>query len=467
MTRFLLFSPLLALFLSLPVHAQVSPWAQLFSSAYFDQQGYEVLRTMTDAAGPRVMGTAGNEKAIAILADALRGLGYEPKIERFSTTGWIRGDDEVRVVTPFARRLRCAALGFTDSVPTFAAGLVDLGHGYDDEYEGRAVRGSVVLVSQDKVPNREELLRYEAIDIAASHGARAILFINEKAGGQVLAGAGNFHGHPTAIPAFSITKEEGLWLRRLLTSGTSVTMDIRARSHCVSTQAPNLVATLPGRSPKKIVVGAHVDTWDIGLGGVDNGQGTAVLFELARLLRRWSPNNAYTIEFVWFNGEELGLHGAKAYAAAHHEDPILAVINMDMTGSPLGINAMGFDEFVPFFRNLVSRLNGFELPNGVSSTPWTNSDHVPFIMKGIPTFTVHGKLDEPMYTYYHDFGDSFDKISKRYISDAAAILSILTQELANAPIEQFRRRTREEVISLWKKNKLDERLKKQKEWDLD
>ena len=84
---------------------------------------------------------------------------------------------------------------------------------------------------------------------------------------------------------------------------------------------------------------------------------------------------------------------------------------------------MGSDEFVPFLEKLVSGLNGFDLSDGVKSRPWTNSDNQPFMLHGIPTFGLMAHLDEESVKYYHSAGDSFDKVNKKYLSDAAAVVS--------------------------------------------
>jgi Zn-dependent M28 family amino/carboxypeptidase len=185
---------------------------------------------------------------------------------------------------------------------------------------------------------------------------------------------------------------------------------------------------------------------------------------VAHLLKSFSPQNEYTIELVWFNGEELGLWGSKHYVKTHLKDSIAAMINLDMTGSPTGFNAMGYDEFVPFLKELVVGLNGFNLKDSVISNPWTNSDYEPFMLAGIPTFTVLGYLDAEDVRYYHDAGDTFDKVEKKYISESSAVVTILTQELANNTTIPFRRRTERETVDLMKKFKIDETLKRQKEW---
>jgi Iap family predicted aminopeptidase len=443
---------------------QKTLWYSLIGSAFIDNASYSMLQRLCDEAGGRLVGSPMNERAMIILAEELRKLGCTPELERYSIPGWVRGDDEVRLEKPIARKLRAVALGNVQTCPDIHATLVFARQGYEEDYAGIIVRDRIVLVTSERAAQKPELLRKEAIEIAAAHGARAILFINEHAGGMTLAGMSNFSGNKSPIPAYSLSFEEGKWLQRLVEKQVPVSLTVITKSECREINTANTVVRFPGEVPDKIVVGAHFDSWDVGQGGVDNGIGSAILFELARLIQQFSPKNHYSIELVWFNGEETGLWGSKRYIEMHTRDSIRAMINMDMTGSPTGFTAMGTDTLVPFLRALAERLGGFALSTDIGNVPWTNSDHEPFMLHGIPTITPLGHLEENMVKHYHDLGDSFDKVSKKYLSEAAAVVSILTVELANDRTLHLARRSDEQTINLLTKHKVDERLKKQGEW---
>lgn len=442
-------------------------WYDIIGSAYLDNTSYKVLERICDEAGGRHAGTNKNEKAMSILIEELQKIGLQPKVERFGFNGWVRGNDVVEMIEPTDRDLRAVALAFVDSAPPFAAEVIYMEHGFPEDFEQRDAKGKIALVNESHPSGKEKLLRYEIIEIAADHGTKAVLFINDKEGGIVQDGVSNFQQQPALVPAFSITKEDGMRMVRLLDRDISVKIRIDPNSYCRKSETGNIVVSFPGKSDKKIVVGGHFDSWDLGTGGVDNGHGTAILFDIARLLNTYSPQNEYSIDLVWFNGEELGLLGSKNYVKVHGKEDILAMINMDMTGSPTGFNAMGYDEFVPFFEGLADDLDGFNMSNGVTSRPWTNSDHMYFMFDGIPSFTLHAHLDKPMYWYYHDYSDTFDKVNIRYLSDAAAIISILTYELANGIDLPYRRYSDRETMQMLIDNNLDDRLKRQKEWIFD
>ncbi len=439
-------------------------WPEIAGSARLENRAYRILREISDQAGGRLAGTAANKITLEILSRELRAAGYEPRTESFNMPGWFRGDDEIVMTVPSRRHLKAVALGYTQAQSSFNGEVVYLNQGYPQDFSGQNVNNKIVLVTSEVAVAKPRLLRQEVITAAGLNGSRAILFINERPGDINLAGTGDFDGHNLPVPAFSLTREEGLWIRRLLEENETVVLEISVRSYCQDIRADNLIASLPGENPRKIVAGAHVDSWDLAQGSIDNGLGTAMLFDVARLMKLYSPRNYYSIEFVWFNGEELGLFGSKNYVKVHQDEDIPLMINMDMTGSPTGFNAMGFDEFIPLLQELADSLQGYDLTDGVTSRPWTNGDHMPFMLQGIPIITLNARLDENMSHTYHSQTDTFDKVNIKYLSDATAVMTILVQKLANRRDVAFSRKSREDMVNLFKKFGLEQKLKKQNQW---
>lgn len=459
-----LFFTLIYLFFIETCYAQSIEHSKIVSFSFFKNRGYQVLQRICDEAGGRLAGTETNEKALKILQEEGKKDNLVIKFEKFTFPGWKRENDTVLVTSPVLKPLRAIGLGYNSKTGPFDGEVVFASYGYQEDYENLDVKGKIVLVIQERPLNREELLRYEAIEIASRKGALAILFINDKPGGLVLAGVGNFQGNPNPIPAFSITYEDGQWLRRLSTNNLKPVVRIQSNSYCYQATSANAIYTIPGNTNKKIVVGAHFDSWDISQGAIDNGIGIAVLYEIARNLSQFH-NYYYTIEFVWFNAEELGLWGSKYYVDKHKDEVSLA-INLDMPGDPIGFNIMGFDYLDSVVNAVILQLDGFFLKNGVVSKPWTNSDHMYFMFEGISTITLLGWMDEPMYHHYHDFGDSFEKVNKKYISNASAVLSLLIHNFAQSEFE-FRRFPKDEIVKILKNGGLEKRLRKQKEWKFD
>lgn len=435
---------------------------RLTGLAFTTNEGYYMLREVCDQAGGRMMGSPGIEKALEILSRRLEENGLKPYREYFTSPVWFRGNDEVVMKLPYEKKLRAYALAWTSPAEVTGREAVFVNSGYDEDFDSLDVKGKVVVISQETPAGKQERLRSQVIRAATSKGAVACLFINESNGGKVLTGAGNFKGDPLKIPAFTLSFEEGTKLKRLLKAGIKVTFDIVSTSRVETMQSPNLITRIEGKRKEKIVIGGHFDSWDLGDGAVDNGQGSAVMYEAALLLTKLGIKPERTIEFVWFNGEETGLWGSKKYAEAHKNDSIFAMINLDMPGKVNGFNVMGFDTLRQAISDVVAHSGSFDL-SSYMSVAWTNSDHMYFMFAGIPVITPRGGLTKEMTAHYHDFADTFDKVDKDYISQASVATAFLVEGLARSPQPYFRMGS-EEVKELLRKHNLEKRLKSQEEY---
>jgi len=393
---------------------------------------HEMLTRLCDDFGGRVTGSAANNGALEKLAGELRALGLRPEIEPFKMPGWERGEDRVDLVAPFARRLRVAALSYTQPHAAFEAAVVAIGTGAAADYPADA-RGKVALLAPGTALPMREIAR-----VAGEQGVRGILFINREGGGQLLARTGSFVGETLALPVYSLTQEEGLWLQRRLARGETVRirMETKSRSHEVATA--NLRVVIPGASPERIVVGAHFDSWDLGQGALDNGLGIAQLYALARSLR--DRPLARTIELRWFNGEEQGLWGSRQAAAAIGDTPIVAMVNLDMVGVPIAVNALGDTTLVPALERWNAGRGERKLGKGVENINWLGSDHTPYQLAGVRTLTFNAPIPRESVRYYHDMADTIDKLPASIVVDSTAIIGDLVLALAgDTTLAAFRR----------------------------
>lgn len=431
---------------------------RLMGAAFLDNQSYHLLEEMTNLYGGRLAGTDSNEKSMQMLQQALNAHSIANHRESFTFPGWERREDSATLLHPLKRELRSIAMGYVDQHPTFNAELVYLGKGSESEIPENA-RDKIGLLAANVKLSQESIQSF-----ATNHGIKGLLLTNRKNGGQLLARTANYSGDPSPIPIYSVTEEEGHWLKRLIESGQHPRVQLSTRSVVKDISCDNLVATLPGKVSKKIVIGAHFDSWDLGQGALDNGLGIAQAYDITRLIAKINPENHYTIETVWFNAEEFGLFGSYAYMERHKDDDIVAMINMDMVGNPLGANAMGFVSLIPSLKQFSQSMGGLSLPRPVVNAPWLGSDHMPFINHGIPSITLNAPIDPDAVAFYHDFGDTFEKVDKETLSKSIGILSLLTYQLANDPELDRPRLTQEETIELLKNARLDVRMKRYNIW---
>lgn len=420
-----------------------------------DRSGHDLLGRLSDDFGGRVTGSPANRAAMDALVAELRALGLKPEEQKFTMPGWARGDDEVTLLAPLpeARRLRVAALSYTQAHAPFEAEVVDIGQGRDADFAKADVRGKVGLLAANTTVPRG---LYEKA--ASERGMRGVLFINREGGGQLLARTGSFGGEPLKIPVYSIAQEEGRWISRLLARGKTVRVRMHTRSRCMPVETSNLIVRFPGRTAEKIVIGAHFDSWDLGQGATDNGLGVAQVFGLTKYLAAHPGDRLRPIELVWFNGEEQGLWGSRHAAEVARKEPIAAMVNLDMVGYPLSVNACGDDRLVPMLTRFAATLPVERLREGVKNIAWLASDHTPYQLDGVNVITFGAHIDREVVRYYHDFADTFDKIDAKMITESSATIGALALFLADAPELTAQRRSAEEVAATVKTFDLTPRL---------
>ena len=391
-----------------------------------------MLTRLCDDFGGRLTGSAADRGAMEQLAAELRALGLEPELVPFSMPGWERGADRAELVAPLARPLRAVALAYTQPHAAFEADVTDIGAGQPADYPAD-VHGRILLLDPSTVLTTREYTR-----LAAERGAKGILFINREGGGQLLARTGSFVGEALPLPVYSLAQEEGRWLQRLLKRGRPVLVRLETHSRCRVVETANLVVRLKGKSPERIIVGGHFDSWDLGQGAMDNGLGTAQLFALAHALR--GRELARTVELVWFNGEEQGLWGSRHAAATLGDAPVVAMVNLDMVGVPIAVNALGDESLVPALERWNSG-RAVPLPLGVQNINWFGSDHTPYQLAGVRAITFNAPIPRESVRYYHDLADTIDKLPEQIVVDSTAIIGDLVLALAADPaLGAFRRR---------------------------
>ena len=431
----------------------------IVGDALLNNNGYRLLETMTTRHGARLTGTEGNLHSMDLLESELQKLGIATRRETYTIPGWNRLEDSVLLVSPVKRELRAAALGYVDRNETVEAGLAYLASGEVDAIEAGSLQDRIALVAPNISFTHDEYQR-----LSDEHGALGVLLINRVNGGQLLARVANHDGLPPPFPIFSITVEEGRWMQRQLDEGMDVRVRLEARSETAELEVDNLVAVLPGTSDRKVVVGGHFDSWDLGQGAMDNGLGVAQLFDTARILQAHSPKNAHTVEIVWFNAEEWGLWGSIDYANRHDPETIRVMLNLDMVGEPIAVNAMGFDELVPVLEAFSESLGAWEFQQKVANKTWLGSDHHPFILKGVPAITFNAPIAPEDVRFFHDFGDTFDKVDPGMLGRATALVALLTHDLANDTTSGLRRYDESETAELFRKAGLEDRLRKAGKW---
>ena len=197
---------------------------------------------------------------------------------------------------------------------------------------------------------------------------------------------------------------------------------------------------------------------------MDNGLGTAQLFSIAKALQEFSPKNRRTVELVWFNGEEQGLWGSRHHAPTVRDRPISAMINLDMVGAIESVNALGFSDLVPVLEGFDASLGERRMEKGVVDVNWFGSDHTPYQLEGVRSITFGAPIAPEAVRYYHDFGDTFDKIDYEMLINSSATIAALTYYLANIPELENARVSDETVKEIFKSKRVRNRMRNSDLW---
>ena len=232
--------------------------------------------------------------------------------------------------------------------------------------------------------------------------------------------------------------------------------------------AQNVVAEIRGsEKPEEVVLlGAHLDSWDLGTGANDNGVNVALLVDVLRGIKELGLKPRRTIRFVAFNAEELGMWGSAEYVRAHAKElsNIAAVVIFDVgSGRTTGFFLNGREDLrKPADAALAAVARPLERA-ARRSTGIDGTDNFDFLLSGVPNFVANQDL-APYLPDYHAESDTFDAVDAREARANAAIASALVWGLANSDA-RAPRQTKAEVDKLLKDTKLDEQMKALGQWD--
>ncbi|MCH8928508.1 MAG: M28 family peptidase [Candidatus Marinimicrobia bacterium] len=443
----------------------------IFGEVFYNSAAYSNLRELSDNIGGRVSGTKSGYEAERWALNKFNSYGLQnPHFERFEMPGWERGSLKVEVATPDKKLLSAAALANTPSKSKITEMVIDVGFGHPDEFEKLSddIKGKIVLAEVGTLPDKRSVHRTEKVQLAMKYGAAGFILITNAPGNLPRTGTVKRGGY-VKIPAVGVSAEHGTWLRRYLKNHPDVKVKIDMKNKTKKTYANNIIAEIRGSElpDEVVIVGAHLDSWDLGQGTIDNGVGSVTLLETARVLSKLKAKPKRTIRFILFMGEEFGLYGSSNYIKQHSAElgNIVMMLNMDMIGDPFSYKVYGHDEALPFLKNLAADLQGFGMePDKVVSKAGLHSDHESFMLAGVPAMSLAANLPESMWRYYHSAGDTFDKASETFLNNAAVIAATTLLRIADEPERIGRLYSDSEIRDMLIKHKLKEPLSITGQW---
>jgi carboxypeptidase Q len=428
----------------------------LRDAALTDDYAYQQVAHLTENIGPRAAGSAQAEAAVQYVADELRKLGLEVRLEEVRVPRWIRGIETAELIEypgqarGTSQKIVLTALG--GNTPTSRDGItaeVVVVNSFDElKSLGRQkVAGKVVLFNvvfdKQKAANGMAGEAYGEAVAYRGGGAKAAAELGAVASLVRSVGNADYRLPHTGlnaaagIPAGAVSSEDADLMARLAAEG-------RVRIHLALTSQTgpevmsyNVVADLKGSEyPEQVViVSGHLDSWDLGTGAIDDAAGVAVAMETAELVQRLHLHPRRTIRVIAWMDEENGGRGHDAYGMAHAGEfgNYAAAIESDLGAShPLGFRADINAKAMPLLKPVQEVLQSFGA-NVIQLTGESpGADIEPLAKAGVPTLGILQDA-RTYFSYHHTAADTLDKIVPQELRENAAALAVMGYALANLP----------------------------------
>lgn len=420
--------------------------SKLIDAAMVDDGGMEKLSYLCDRIGNRLSGSAGLEKAIAWAAAQMNQDGLvNVSTPRVKVPHWVRGNESAALVEPVAKTLTMLGLGGSVATPRkgITADVVPVSSFEDLERKGKqGIEGKIVLFN---VPfesyGRTVVYRTAGPSRAARLGAVATLVrsITPVSLQSPHTGAVEYIDGSPRVPAAAVTIEDALLIQRLVDAGNPVTVHLEMEAHTLpDAESANVVGELPGRErPEEVVViGGHIDSWDVGAGAQDDGTGIITALEAAHLIHQLGLRPRRTLRVAFWTNEENGGAGGVAYrqwigdAIRNH----VAAIEMDGGAEkPAGFGlttpgeSMAALSRVREIGRLLDRIDAGSVQPGGGG-----ADIAPLLRDGVPGLAVR-TIATHYFDYHHSRADTVDKVKLEDLRGNIAAMAVMAYVLADMP----------------------------------
>jgi carboxypeptidase Q len=416
----------------------------LIAAATADSAAHTRLGKLVDTFGHRLSGSASLEQAIdwilqEMKADGLQRVRGEPVM----VPRWVRGAESATLIKP--RQTRLAMLGLGGSVATPPSGITApvLVVTSFEELRARAAeaRGKIVLFDVPFTTYRETVrYRVEGASAAARAGAVASL-VRSIAPFSIRSphtGVMRYDSTAARIPAAALSIEDAQLLHRFQGRGQPVelTLSMSART-LPDAPSHNVIAEVVGRErPDEVVVlGGHIDSWDVGQGAMDDGGGSVAAWEAVRLIHHLRLRPRRTVRVVLWTNEENGGRGAQAYRDTHAGEltrHVLAMESDNGTFSPHGFRFSGSDAALARVRQVGTLLSRIGAGQVDKETESPEADIAPLVERGVPGIGLD--VDRSRYFWFHHSdGDTLDKVDPAELGRCVAALAVMAYVIADLP----------------------------------
>ncbi|MAZ92276.1 MAG: peptidase M28 family protein [Oceanicaulis sp.] len=414
----------------------------LMETALESDLAYDIVESLTTEIGPRLAGSEAEERARAWGAALGQELGFDRvEVEGFTMPFWDRDSLSITMTAPYEMELHGTALGGSGSGSVqseivYFRTVDDLVAAEDGSLEGRIafIDGDIMVRSQVGAgygpANQRRRIGWQHAERA---GASALVVRSVGSDSHRFPHTGmmsDLDGSWADIPVIAVSNPDADHLRRLHNNGEAISLTVNSVAgwHGEVTSG-NVVLDIVGReNPEEIVlIGGHLDSWDLGTGAVDDGAGVAITVAAAKLIADLPQRPRRTIRVVMFGAEEVGLLGARAYAEQHADEVANHVL---ATESDFGartiwrLSSNVSEASTPVIDEVGRVIAPLGIIRGGSNEPGGGPDIIPLAMLGVPTVRLE-QNGEDYFDLHHTPDDTLDKIDPDELAQNVAAYAAL------------------------------------------
>lgn len=432
---------------------------QLRDKALEGSIAYELVSDLTTRFGPRLAGSESERASAAWGAETFRALGFDNvAIEEFPLALWQRGEGSVEILSPYPQPLNVVALGGSIATPAEGiegeAAIFETYQQLLDQPEG-SLAGKIVMVLQDTVQAQDgrgygatSPIRGQGPTEAARRGAVGYVLRSLGTHDHRFAHTGATRVGEGTIPAFAMSPPDADQLRRIVAM-TDEPVRVRLRSTAGfvgQSTSQNVVGEVRGHGApdEVIVIGGHLDSWDLGTGAIDDGAGVAITAAALKLIEEMPRKPRRTIRVVWWGSEEVsqpppaqGLAGARFYAESRRDEMAdhVAISESDFGAGPIYSLALPAGAADTDFRRAAM---GVLTPLGIifDGAPATGGgpDTGPTVALGVPAFRLNQDGTD-YFDFHHTADDVLDRIDPDNLDQNVAAWAAFLWLLAESDVD--------------------------------
>ena len=411
----------------------------LIEAALADSFTYDRLAYMTDTFGPRFSGSSNLESAIDWMLEAMQADGLQNVVgEEVMVPHWVRGEESLKLMMPHQSNMQILGLGGSVGTPPMGITAEVLVVRDFDELAARAdeAAGKIILYNNDVWRGYDTTYRRTGAIRGAQVGAVAILIRSVAPVSMYTphTGTSDYEEGVPRIPKAAITLEDANMMQRMQDRGQKIVVRLNMGAVTLpDAVSRNVLAEVTGSEfpDEVIVLGGHIDSWDVGQGAMDDGGGVVAAWQAVKLIKDLGLKPKRTVRVVAWTNEENGMRGGNGYRDAHFDEidnHILGIESDAGVFKPKGFGFSGSEDAYDLMVEIGRLLDGIEA--GQISRGGGGADIGPLMAEGMPGMGLNVDGTE-YFWYHHTNADTIDKLDPHEVNLCVAAMAVMAYVVAD------------------------------------